>query len=192
MLSSGTSIAPPPALPQPYDVADVWLVHGLEHLLDACSPLDAEHRLDASRRAVALAALAVEARVNRVLREHDPERWPAEAPLSPLEKFQRLPRLLGESDLERHNELAEPIVELFDARDGLVDAVPVPPAFTPSTACAMVLAAASLCRYLDDVAAVASEVERRAAAVASRAAAATVAELPADTGERFPPDVIGS
>lgn len=192
MLSSGQLLAPPEALPQPHDVADVWLVHALEHLLDACSPVDVAHRADASRRAVALAALAVEARVNRVLREHDPEHWGAEAALSPLEKFQRLPRLLGESHLERHNELAEPIVELFDARDGLVDAVPVPPPFTPASACAMVTAAASVCSYLDDVAELGCEVERHATAVASRAAAATVAELPVDTGERFPPDLIGS
>ncbi len=192
MPLSGLLTPPSPALPQPNDVADVWLVHALEHLLDACKPLDAEHRLDASRRTVALAALAVEARINRVLREHDPDNWPVDAQLTPLEKFQQLPRLLGESDLERHNELAELVVELFDLRDGLVDAAPQPPAFTPAAACAMVTAAASLCSFLDDVAAIGSEIERRASAVTSLASAATAAELPSDADERFPPDLIGS
>jgi hypothetical protein len=192
MSSSAILTAPVRDLPRPHDVADVWLVHALEHLLDACSPIDGEHRLDASRRAVACASLAVEARINRVLREHDPEQWRVDMLLVPLEKYQLLPRLLGESDLTRHNELAELVVELFDARDGLVDAVLEPPAPTPASACGMVTAAAAVCSFLDDVSALGPEVERRASGVASRAAAATVAPPPPDAGDSFPPDLIGS
>jgi hypothetical protein len=177
-----------PGMPDPMDLADLWLVHALSWLLDACDvpvarrrlPLEAGdltfwlppngafdnarrcvERLDASRLAVLFAALAVEARLDRLLRQRDPSDWPAVAHLATGEKFRLAPRLLdGSESLKADRRLCNLADELFTLRDELVDAVGRPgepltatsPKFSPSRTRAMVGTSARICDFLTSVA----------------------------------------
>ena len=139
-----------PAIAIATDLADVWLGHALASLLEACgvpeetrdallvsggvleqtlpTPATTDEaeeleRLDASRRAVVFAALALEARINRVLSRCDPEERLAFARLAPAQRFRLAPRLLDELEFAREDAaLCDLVVEVFAARDELVDA----------------------------------------------------------------------
>ena len=175
-----------PGFPGPTDLADVWLVHALAHLLNAYNVPDADRRalvtspaaaatiaipalhgvneqtarlqrLDAARLALVSAALAVEARMNRVLRRGDPAEWEAIAHLVPAKKFRVAPRLLdAHESASKHEALCDLVEEIFRVRDELVDAAGQPGAalnvmssrFSPSHARAMVEASAKICRFL--------------------------------------------
>jgi hypothetical protein len=177
--------------PLPVDLADAWLGRALDHLLDACAAQEHNRSVDASRATVVFASLAVESRINRLVREHDPERWPAESQLTPLEKFQLVPRLLHESELARHNELAELVVEVFDLRDDLVGAGPCASSFDPHTACVTLAAAAEICRFLDADDEVAASVRVSAESLKRSAGTAPPPLTTAEWGD-FPPDIGGS
>lgn len=139
-------------MPAAADLADLWLVHALTCLLDACDVPEPERlkligagiddfeskitsrstatqeverlaRLDACSLALVFAALALEARINRALRACDPAEWRAVSHLTPAEKFRLAPRLLDELDSATEDaELCRLVVEVFDMRDDLVDA----------------------------------------------------------------------
>ena len=172
-------------LPEPADLGDLWLGHALFCVLDAfevpveerralieargspyglmARPLqgDAEarlERLDSCRLAVLFGGLALEARLDRLLRRSDATDWPTVAHLPPAERFRMSRRLLGGADSARWDDPAvlELAVELFELRDELVDAVGQPgaallemsPEFSPTRAGAMVGASARLCTFL--------------------------------------------
>ena len=190
-----------PGMPEVSDLADVWLVHALASLLDACgvpegrraklvasgtdsfrphkanrvASDDASHleRLDSCRLAAAFAALAVEARMNRVLQGAKPGEWPTIAPLSAPEKFTVVSGLLDRPDYEiAARELFPLAVELFEVRDELVGGSRAPASVLrlgPSRARAIVEGAARLCSF---VAALADENESETARLAHRAAEA--------------------
>lgn len=229
-----------PGLPDAADLGDVWLAHALGCLLEACGvPLvdrlaliesgrdDFEpddtasvlagdeasrlRRLDACRRALAFSALAVEARLNRVLRHLHADEWSALLRLSPAERFRLAPRLVDK--LERGAEDAELcalVEQVFGAHDELVDAAgsveaafpPRPTRFSPSRARETVEASANLCCFLatltGEVEGVAPLVRDAARALRARAGrvpltyASAAARVDWDWGGDFPPDVIGS
>ena len=192
-----------PGTPKIADLADLWLAKGLAQLLDACSvpegarrdllesgidpaALDAIRgsgpvaeqaqldRLDASRLTLVFAELAVEARLNRVLRRHDPLEWKAIAHLATGEKFRLAPQLLGERGAAAMDAEFVPLVdELVEARNALAEAgewpTGSPTRFGPSLACAMLGASARICSFL---ATLAGEDEGEIAGVALRAASA--------------------
>ena len=175
-----------PGFPAPSDLADVWLVHALTRLLDAYGIPEKERgdlvasvrtgslvdipagsaassdatrleRLDAARLALVSAALAVEARMNTVLRSGERAEWEAVAHLVPAEKFRVAPRLLDRREsASRHEELCDLVDEIFRVRDELVDAAGEPSSalnvmssrFSPSHARAMVEASARICDFL--------------------------------------------
>ena len=232
----GTDIAP--GWPEPADLADLWLGHALSSLFDACevplterpilvesgavSPelrvklqLDTPEarlaRLDSCRLAVLFAALAVEARLDRLLRRCDATDWPAVAHLAPVERFRIARRLLdGVEPLPEEAGLDGFAVELFDLRNELVDAVGRPgaamtemsPEFSPSRASAMVSAGARLCDFLAMLAGGIESATARIVLQASGALSRRAAELTASGSRRlewdsgadvdFPPDLIGS
>lgn len=229
-----------PGLPEPADLADLWLGHALSCLFDACEvPLadrrrlveaggsgpgpgpglerdDADSRrarLDSCRLAVLFGALAVEARLDRLLRCGDATDWPAVAHLPPAERFSIARRLLdGFESAPEDAGLARLAVELFALRGELVDAVGRPgaamvelaPEFSPSRTDAMVGASARLCDFLASLAgegesATAPIVEHVAAALVRRAsdlspaAAGPPRPVEAWTADvEFPPDLVGS
>ncbi len=139
-------------MPAAVDLADLWLIHALTCLFDACDVSEAERlelieagiddfepkitsrstaaqeaerlaRLDACSLAVVFAALALEARLNRGLRSCDSAEWQAVSHLTPAEKFRLAPRLLdGLDSAAKGAELCRLVVEVFDVRDELVDA----------------------------------------------------------------------
>ena len=144
-----------PGLPGAADLADVWLVHALASLFDACEvppesraklvesgadsfdsdQFECEHdeaadlrRVDACRRAIAFSALATEARLNRVLRRFDLPR-PSLARLVPAERFHRARRLRSAFEPVERAELEDLVAEVFGARGELVCES------GPSTAC---------------------------------------------------------
>lgn len=229
-----------PGLSDAADLGDVWLAHALGCLLEACevpvvdrlalvesgrdefepdsaagAPAGDEasrlRRLDACRRAIAFSALAVEARLNRVLRRLHADEWSALLRLSPAERFRLAPRLLDELELAAEDaELCALVEQVFEAHDELVDAAgtveaafPHPPArFSPGRAREIVEASAGLCCFL---ATLGGEVEGTAPLVrdAARALTARAGRVPLtyaaagargdwDWGGEFPPDVIGS
>ena len=134
-----------PGLPGAADLADVWLVHALDSLFDACDvphderarlvesgvdhvyteageeavEADALARVDACRRALAFSALGAEAGLNRVLRRCEPE-WHSLARLTPAERYHRAPRLRDRLDPVEEAEFDDLVVEVFGARDELV------------------------------------------------------------------------
>jgi hypothetical protein len=182
----GEQLAAVPGFPPPSDLADVWLVHALVRLLDAYDIPDTDRpdliasvrnastveipvtsaasgearrleRLDAARLALVSAALAVEARMNTVLRHGDPAEWEAVAHLVPAERFRVAPRLLDRREsASKHEELCDLVDEIFRVRDELVDAAGEPCSalnvmssrFSPSHARAMVEASARICHFL--------------------------------------------
>ena len=221
-----------PGMPEVSDIGDVWLVHALASLLDACGVAegrraklvasgtdsfkprkpkrvtsdDATHleRLDSCRLAAAFAALAVEARLNRVLRAAKPDEWPTIAPMSAPEKFTLVSRLLDKPEHElAARELLPLAVELFEVRDELVGGSSAPASVLrlgPSRTRAIVEGAASLCSL---VALLADESESETARLAHRAAEAlerradalalvksASSPCPEPSGEvDFPPDI---
>ena len=107
------------------------------------------------------AALAVEARLDRLLRQRDAADWPAVAHLAPGEKFRIAPRLLdGRESVKVDRGLCNLADDLFTLRDELVDAVGRPGAaltaisseFSPSRTRAMVSASATICDVLTTLA----------------------------------------
>ena len=221
-----------PGMPEVRDVGDVWLAHALASLLNACgvpegrraklvasgtdsfkprkanrvASDDATHleRLDSCRLAAAFAALAVEARVNRVLRSAKPDEWPASAPLSAPAKLTLLSQVLDGPEHElAAKELFPLAIELFELRDELVGgggaAAPVL-RLGPSRARAIVEGAARICSF---VAVLADEDESETARLAHRAAEAlerradALAAVKSATGPRpepseevdFPPEI---
>ena len=189
-------------MPDVADLADLWLVHAVAYLLDACDVPEPDRRklvesgrdvfeppimvksstadeaarlehLDACRLALEFATLAVEARLNGVLRRWNADEWRALAHLAPAEKFRLLPRLLDGNELAvRFAELSPLVDELFDVRDELVDAGGPPGSalrFSPSRARAMVEASAKVCCVLETLI---DDEERRTARLARRAAEA--------------------
>jgi hypothetical protein len=226
-----------PGLPGAADLADVWLGHALACLLDGCevpeddraalvefgrdelesddtAPDEARQlrRLDACRSALALSALAVEARLNRVLRRCHAAEWSALLRLSPAERFRLAPRLLDELEwAARDAELSDLVEQVFAAHDELVDAAgsvgaafpPTRSRFGPDRARDTVEASAELCCFLADLTGedegAAPAVREAARALRSRAwrlsGAAprrTEQELGLNGFGDFPPDVIGS
>lgn len=225
-------IALVPGMPDVSDFGDVWLVHALAALLDACgvpegrrsklvasgvdsfkprkakrvASEDATHleRLDSCRLAVAFAALAVEARVNRVLRTAKPYEWPTIAPLAAPEKFTLVSRLLDgpEHELEAR-ELVALAIELFEVRDELVGGSGTSASVLrlgPSRTRAIVEGAAKLCSFVAMLAEedesetarlahrAAEALERRADALALSKSASSLSPEP--SGEvAFPPDI---
>lgn len=228
-----------PGLPGAADLADVWLVHALASLLDACDVPEAERRtlvasgldsfrddapagppgtpssarLDACRRALVFAALAVEARLNLALRQCDASEWRAVERLAPPERFRLTPRLLDELGSEADAvELRDLVAELFYLRDELVDAGGAPGAalrdpsgqFTAARARAMVEASANVCCLLAPLTAEpeggTAQLIRRAAAALTRRAEQPPAESAPGSyrwdwdwgGHDFPPNLIGA
>lgn len=205
-----------PGLPVAADLADVWLGHALACLLEAGGAADADEatreRLDACRRAVVFAALALEARLNRVLRCCDPYERHAFADLAPAEKFRLAPRLLDELEFAAEDAaLCALVVEVFKARDELVDAdgasggppADVAPPLSAGRARAIVEESGRICCFLatltDDVpVATAQQVWRAAGALARRADGFPGGDAPSlprwewDGDDEFPPDLIGS
>lgn len=234
-------------LPVPVDLADEWLADGLGFLLDACelpkatlrhlleptghpalalgrapaltdSPAARRRRLDAARLAVLIGALAVEARLNRVLKLRDPGDWSTLAHLVPYEKFALAPKLLrGVESVPDQSGLSRLAAELFELRADLVEAgvqasaaleaADEPdPRFLPNHARVMVEASAKLCAFLATLAGRDPEVEtarlvqRAAAALSARAEACSVMSGPIAARREwawgfeadFPPDVGGS
>jgi hypothetical protein len=231
-----------PGLSEAADLADVWLADALECLLDACEvplgerlalvetgrdsiePEDAAswpavdessrlRRLVACRRALAFSALAVEARLNRVLRGCHADEWSALLRMSPPERFRLAPRLLNKLEwAARHAELCDRVDEVFGGRDELVGAAgsggaAFPYEFSrlgPSRVREAVEASAEICCFL---ASLIGEDEGSAPRVRDAArvliSRAEHVQLPpaADRAEYgwewsgfgdFPPDIIGS
>jgi hypothetical protein len=169
-----------PGMPEVSDLGDLWLVHALASLLDACGVPEAKRgkliesgidpfrprrakraapdemtrleRLDSCRLAVVFAALALEARLNRILRSCNPVEWGTVAALTAPEKFGLSPQLLGRREYELEAEELFPlVVELFGVRDELVDGGDAPDSVLrlgPSWARAMVEASARLCSFV--------------------------------------------
>ena len=99
------------------DLADVWLAEALALWLDAT---EGEQR-DAYGRSVVAAALAVEARVNRVLARCDDAERQALARLAPAERFRLAPRLLDDAEAAIEGAaLADLVDDVFAVREGLV------------------------------------------------------------------------
>ena len=234
-----------PEFPVPVDLADEWLADALAFLLDACElprtalrellepnahpavpfgqaptplgdPAARRKRLDAARLAVVIGALAVEARLDRVLKLRDHGDWSTLAHLAPLEKFGLAPRLLrGVHSVPEQSGLSRFAAELFELRAELVEAgvgasaalevADEPdPRFLPSHARAMVEASAKICAFLAtlsdrDETQTAHLVQRAAGALAQRAETCSIMRGPIaarrDWGWNdidFPPDVVGS
>jgi hypothetical protein len=229
-------------LPGATDLADVWLGHGLVCLLDACGVPRASRAdllesgvdtpasglpaprpagdeevslpggVDACRRAVVFAALALEARLNRVLARCDPEERQALGHLAPAEKFRLAPRLLDELKYAPEDAaLCELVVEVFKARDELVEAdgapegLPSEPSsrLSPSRARAIVEESAKICCFLatltDEVPVdTAQQVWRTAGALQGRADSLSAGNPPSlprwdwEWLDEFPPNLIGS
>ncbi|HUK43844.1 MAG TPA: hypothetical protein VLV28_00985 [Gaiellaceae bacterium] len=221
-----------PGMPEVSDIGDVWLVHALASLLDACGVPEGRRaklvasgsdsfkprkvkrvvsddethleRLDSCRLAAAFAALAVEARLNRVLQAAKPDDWSTVAPLPAPEKFSLVSRLLDGPEHElAARELFPLAVELFEVRNELVGGRGAPASVLrlgPSRARAIVEGAARLCSF---VAELADENESETARLAHRAAEAlerradALAEVksanspcPEPSGEvDFPPEI---
>jgi hypothetical protein len=235
-----------PEFPVPADLADEWLADALGYLLDACElprealgellgpaapaefltrmpapsddPAARRKRLDAARLAVVIAALAVETRLNRVLKLRDPSDWSTMAHLAPLEKFQLAPRLLRDVEsAPAHSGLSNLAFELLELRAELVDAGVRPTAgletadepdlrFMPRRARTMVVAGARICEFLatlagrDDETGMARLVDQAAGTLDERAEACSLmgGPIPArrdwgwDRDVEFPPDIVGS
>lgn len=234
-------------LPVPVDLADEWLADALGFLLDACelpkaalrelveptvhpsalldqapipsdSPPARRRRLDSARLAVVLGALAVEARLNRVLKLRDPGDWSTLAHITPLEKLGLAPKLLrGVDSVPEQSGLSLLAAELFELRSELVEAGLGPSAaleaadepdqrFLPSHGRAMVEASATICAFLTTLAGRDAEGETErlvrcaAAALAQRADACSIMRGPIAARREwgwacepdFPPDVVGS
>lgn len=235
-----------PEFPVPVDLADEWLADALGYLLDACElpraalrelleppahpsvpfgraptpsddPAARRSRLDAARLAIVTGALAVEARLNRVLKLRDSGDWRTLAHLVPLEKFGLAPRLLrGLHTVPEQSRLSRLAAELFELRAELVEAGIGPSAalevaddpdrrFLPGHARAMVEASATICAFLatladrDDETETAQLVQRAARALAQRAETSSIMGGPIaprrDWGWNdvdFPPDLVGA
>jgi hypothetical protein len=227
-------------MPDPVDLADLWLMHALSSLLDACDVPRADRqrlvesresgtalriwpvsgketgrlqRFDASRLAVLFSALAVEARLDRLLRHCDAADWPAVKHLAPEEKLRLAPRLLGREDRVDDSPLWGVALALFHLRGELVDADGKPgaalaelsPDFSVSRAREMVAGGAKICSYLAGLAdehgrGASSIVEETADALQRRAVALSTRELPAspdwrsgrDNDADFPPNIVGT
>ena len=210
------------------DLADVWLLHALAALLDGWGVPEEKRReltaapaaggeavrlehLDSCRTALVFAALAVEARLNRVLRSRDGAEWRTVAHLMPAERFRLAPRLLDELEsATKDAELVPLVVKLFEYRDELVDAGESPGSaltdaealvrFGPSHARAMVEASAKVCAFLATLTGEESgiaQLVQNAAEQLARQAHALEAVAPSwsfhevDWAE-FPPDLVGS
>jgi hypothetical protein len=195
-----------PGLPFAGDLADVWLGHALRSLValsDGVHEPSGEDELDLCRCSIVFAALALEARLNSVLRCCDPEERHALGHLAPAEKFRLAPRLLAELGAEAEDAaLCELVVEVFGARDALVGANggvrPVDPPF----ARAIVEETARICTFLASLVegvptATAVQVCAEVAALARRSErlrAGAPVRLPRwdwDWDE-FPPNIVGS
>jgi hypothetical protein len=220
-------------------LADLWLEHALSCLLDVCevplaerrglvalatapSPLssamqdDAQarlDRLDRCRVAVLFGALAVEARLDRLLRHSDATDWPAIAHLAPAERFRLARRLIDGGSEPEDSELYFLAVDLFELRDELVDAVGRPgaaledmsPEFSSARTRAMVVASARICEFLKRLAGEAQgateELVQRAGEALTQRADAVAGVLPSAAPEPtwewnrnadFSPGVVGS
>lgn len=182
------------------DLADIWLDKALGHLVEAYrEEAPRPERVEASRLAVVFSALAVEARLNHVLRDHDRAEWPAIATLAPAEKFRLAPRLLGEPEsMWANRPLLDHAVRLFELRDDLVfggTRNETVSRFNPGTARAMVEAGAEICCFL---AVLAGDTAGQAAGRSVRESAKALhAETPPavlglEPDDEFPPDVVGS
>lgn len=195
-----------PGLPPTGDLADVWLAHGLASLLaltDRPEAIDDGGDLDACRRAIVFAALALEARLNTVLHCCDPAERHALGHLAPAEKFRLAPRLLAELSAEAEDAaLCELVVEVFGARDALVGANGGDRPVDPALARAIVEESARICTFLASLVqgiptATAVEVRTQVSALARRSQRLSVGEpvrLPQwdwDWDE-FPPNLVGS
>ena len=229
----------------PVDLADEWLADALGFLLDACElpraalrelleptarpavpfgqapapsddPTARRKRLDAARLAVVIGAMAVEARLNCVLKLRDRGDWSTLAHLVPLDKFGLAPKLLrGLHSVPEQSGLSRLAAELFELRAELVEAGVGPsaalevadepdPRFLPGHARAMVEASATICAFLatlagcDDETHTAELVQRAAGALAERAETCSIRGPIAprrDWGWNdvdFPPDLVGS
>ena len=193
-------------LPPEGDLADIWLGHALRCLValgdEAHEPTDGGE-LDASRRAIVFAALALEARLNSVLRCCDPEERHALGHLAPAEKFRLAPRLLAELSAEAEDAaLCDLFVEVFGARDSLVGANGGERPLDPAFARAIVEESARICTFLASLVegiptATAVQVRAEVSALAKRSERLSAGEpvrLPQwewDWDE-FPPNLVGS
>jgi hypothetical protein len=195
-----------PGLPLAGDLADIWLAHALASLLeltDEAPEGSADGDVDACRRAVMFAALALEMRLNSVLHRCDPEERHALSHLAPAERFRLAPRLLAELSAEAEDAaLCELVVEVFSTRDALVGANGTERPLDPAFARAIVEESARICTFLatlvhDVPTATAVQVRTEVSALAERSERLSAGEpvsLPHwdwDWDE-FPPDLVGS
>ena len=199
-----------PQLVEGADLADGWLDDALGALAAACDA-DRPDRLDAARRAIVFAALALEARVNRVLACADPAEHDALAHLSPAERFRLAPRLLAHLEAAAEDAaLCELVVEVFRARDELVDgdgvwhAADATERFSPNRARAIVEESARICCFLATLAetipvVTAKHVWHAAGSLTEHADRLSAARAPALPrwdwdwdDDAFPPRLIGS
>lgn|SRR5581483_8767008 len=188
-----------PGLPDAGDLADVWLAQALASLLALSDGATEEH--DTARCAIVFSALALEARLNSVLRCCDPEERHALGHLAPVEKFRLAPRLLAELNAAAEDAaLCELVAEVFGARDALVDANGTPDrSLDAAFVRAIVEESARICLFLASLVpgaptGTAVQVRAQAAALADRLSAHEPVGLPQwdwDWDE-FPPNLIGS
>lgn len=195
-----------PGLPLEGDLADVWLGHALRSLVavgDEVHAPSGEDELDACRRAIVFAALALEARLNSVLRCCDSEERHALAHLAPAEKFRLAPRLLAELSAEAEDAaLCELVVEVFGARDALVGANGGARRVEPAFARAIVEESARICTFLASLVegiptATSVQVRAEVSALARRSERLSAGEpvrLPRWNWDwdEFPPNLVGS
>jgi hypothetical protein len=170
-------------------------------------------RLDACRLTLAFAALAVEARLNRVLRGSDEAEWRALVHLTPVKKFRLARRLLtGLGHATEGHELGDLMAQVFGDRDELVDAGRSPSLalieasrWSPSHARGMVEASGKTCCLLAalsgrDEGGTARRVTEVAVALGRRADLVSVAGPSREPHSdwyrngcnEFPPSLIGS
>ncbi len=184
------------------DLADLWLDRALCYVQAAYEA--EEERLEACRLAVVFAALAVEARLNRLLHGCGAAAWPVVGRLAPVEKLRLAPRLLGVPEPgPRHRALLDGAVRLFELRGELVDDVhrgadaDAPRHLRASAARSSVETSADICSFLTALAAegedrTARYVYERARILHPPARPVPAAGSSVGDGDEFPPDVVGS
>lgn len=186
------------------DLADLWLDRALANVQAA---YEAEpERLEACRLAVVFAALAVEARLNRLLQGCGAAAWPVVERLAPVEKLRLAPRLLGVPDPgPRHRSLLDGAVKLFELRGELVDdahrgaEAEAPRHLHASAARTSVEVSADICTFLTALAAEGEDRTARYVHDQARILHPPARPVPAAEpgssvggGDEFPPDVVGS
>lgn len=209
-VAAGVAQTKKPQLVEGADLADGWLEDALAALTASCDP-GRPDRLESARRSIAFAALALEARLNRVLACADPAEHDALAHLSPAERFRLAPRLLAHLEAAAEDAaLCDLVVEVLRARDELVDgdgvwhAVHGPARFSPARARTIVEESARICCFISTLAesipaVTAKHVWHTAAALAGPADELSAERPPALPrwdwdwdDDAFPPRLIGS